>query len=111
MKIDVRKEQNGSVAKVRGRIDTMSAEEFGKGLEKAAAEEKTLLVLDLSDLEYISSAGLRVMLSAGKKMKAAGGEVRLAALQGTVQKVFQISGFLTLFKAYDTPEQALRRTE
>jgi anti-anti-sigma factor len=107
MEIDVTVEGKAAVAKIRGRVDTVSSQEFEKNLAGALNLDHPLMVLDLSDLEYISSAGLRVILGAGKTMKARGGEVRLASLSGSVQKVFQISGFLSIFKSFETTGAAL----
>lgn len=107
MEVDVHVEKKAVVASVRGKVDTVSAQAFEKGLAGALNREETLLVLDLSGLEYISSAGLRVILSAGKTLKARGGNVRLAGAQGSVKKVFQISGFFSLFKHFDTRDAAL----
>jgi anti-anti-sigma factor len=107
MEIDVQMEGKVLVASVRGKVDTVSAPAFEKGLSSALNREENHVVLDLSGLEYISSAGLRVILSAAKTLKAKGGEIRLAATQGSVKKVFQISGFFSLFKSFDTQDAAL----
>jgi anti-sigma B factor antagonist len=107
VEIDIQVEEKAIVAFVRGRVDTVSAQAFEKGLGSALTREENCLVLDLSGLEYISSAGLRVILSAAKTLKTRGGEIRLAAMQGPVRKVFQISGFLSLFKSFDTKASAV----
>ena len=107
MEIDVQVEGKALVACVRGRVDTVSAPSFEKGLAEALSREEKWLVFDLSGLEYISSAGLRVFLTTAKALKAKGGDIRLAATQGSVKKVFQISGFFTLFKHFDTRDAAL----
>ena len=107
MEIDRQIEGRAVVAAVRGRVDTVSAPVFEKGLGEITAGEEKLLVLDLAGLEYISSAGLRVILGAAKILKARGGEIRLAGTTGSVRKVFQISGFFSLFKNFDSKEEAL----
>lgn len=107
MDIDIQREGNALVAAVGGRVDTTSAPAFEKGLAGALNGQEKLLVFDLSGLEYISSAGLRVILSAAKALKGRGGEVRLAATSGSVKKVFQISGFFSMFKSFETRSEAL----
>lgn len=107
MDIDIQIEGNAIVATVRGRVDTISAPAFEKGIAEAMTGVEKLLVFDLSGLEYISSAGLRVILSAAKALKGKGGEVRLAATSGSVKKVFQISGFFSMFKNFGTRGEAL----
>ena len=107
MDIEVGVEGSALVAYVRGRIDTVSAPAFEKGLAEALDRKEKWLVFDLSGLEYISSAGLRVFLTTAKTLKAKGGNIRLAATQGSVKKVFQVSGFLTLFQHFETRDAAL----
>lgn len=110
MNIEVQKLDNAIVAAVTGRVDTITAQAFEKDLAGTLAGEEKLLVLDLAGLEYISSAGLRVILSAAKTLKARGGEVRLAAASGSVKKVFQVSGFFAMFKGFATRSEALAAT-
>ena len=65
------------------------------------------LVVNLDKLNYISSAGLRVFLSANKLMKKKEGELRLRCLNNTVKEVFEISGFHMIFPIFQTEEEAL----
>ena len=65
-------------------------------------------VLNFGGLEYISSAGLRSILSTAKQLKVKEGRLLFADLRGPVKDVFKISGFGSLFKIYDTEEEALR---
>ncbi len=107
MNIDLQTQGDAIVAAVHGRVDTITAQAFEKGLAGALNGLEKVLVFDLSGLEYISSAGLRVILSAAKTMKGKGGEIRLAAMAGSVKKVFQISGFFSMFKSFATISDAL----
>jgi anti-anti-sigma factor len=66
------------------------------------------LVIDCAGLDFISSAGLRSLLLAVKKMKAAGGAIALAALQPNVKEVFDISGFSALFTIHGSKADALK---
>ena len=92
-----------------GRMDTLTAPEFeAKCLACLEAGSKRLVV-DLSSLEYISSAGLRSILAAAKKLKAAGGDIAFCALSGIVAEVFAVSGFNKLLPVFATREQALAR--
>ena len=80
--------------KVSGRLDTMTAPE----LESAITENitgVTEMILDFSDLEYISSAGLRVLLVATKMMKGKGRLV-IQNINETVKEVFEVTGFLDI---------------
>ena len=88
----IRTEEGGVVTlKVSGRMDTNTAPEA----EAAVARENMggKLVFDFNELEYISSAGLRVLLAAQKKANAAGGEMVVTGCQEAVLDVFDVTGF------------------
>ena len=89
----ISKTQNGSVLKValEGRLDTMTAPELETEL-KGSMDGAESLVLDLSKLEYISSAGLRVLLSAHKTMSGKGG-MKVTNVNEIVREVFEVTGF------------------
>ncbi len=76
-----------------GRIDTMRAPTFAEEVEKSLDGVKTL-VFDFSDVEYISSSGLRVLMKSVKAMKARGGEMRVTKVNKSVYDVFETIGFL-----------------
>ena len=65
------------------------------------------LVIDFSSLDYISSAGLRVLLGTAKRLSQAKGALRLFGLNETVREVFEISGFATILTVVDTEANAL----
>jgi anti-anti-sigma factor len=109
MEITLRKEGSATVVSVKGRIDAVTASEFEKGLSALMAGGDCMLVLDFKGLEYISSAGLRSILSIAKQLKTKEGKMLFAGLQGPVKDVFKISGFGSIFKIYDTEEEALRQ--
>jgi anti-sigma B factor antagonist len=107
MDIRFSEEDDWTIVTVEGRMDTVSAPEFESKIQERIAEGVKRLVVDLSGLEYISSAGLRSILVAGKGASAAGGQLCCCGLKGVVKKVFDISGFTTLFPVYDSLEDAL----
>jgi anti-anti-sigma factor len=110
MEIATRKAGGAMVVSVTGRVDAVTAPEFEKGLSALIAGGDHLLVLNLNGLEYISSAGLRSILITAKQLKAKDGKVLFAGLKGPVKDVFKISGFGSLFKIFETEEEALRQT-
>lgn len=89
----IKKTQNGSalVVAVEGRLDTMTAPELEKALNEAL-DGVTALTLDFDKLVYISSAGLRVLLSAQKKMNKQG-EMKLIHVNETIMEIFEVTGF------------------
>ncbi len=99
--------ENGLVnVKVEGRLDATSSIEAQKELERILDADSSKMLVDLSGLEYISSAGLRVLLVVAKKMQQKGGKIVLAALTPNVKEVFEISGFSSIFKIFDTVEES-----
>jgi len=79
---------------VNGRVDTVTAPELEAGLKFGDA---TCVVLDLANVPYMSSAGLRLLLTAHKTMLAKGGELQIANVQSAVKEVFDITGFSDIF--------------
>jgi anti-anti-sigma factor len=108
MEIQKQKKDTTLVITVKGRLDALSAPDFEKDLLETIAQGEKKLLLDLSDLQYISSAGLRSFLILAKKLKAEQGEVLFCGLKGPVAEVFKISGFYSIFKIFDTQEEAFQ---
>ncbi len=80
----------------RGRLDSASSPILGARMDELAATPDGRLVLDLAEVDFVSSAGLRVILSAAKRARAAGGRLALCAIQPAVLEILEISGFNTL---------------
>lgn len=93
--MEILKELNGNclVLKLVGRLNSMTAPLFEEEIKAVDGVEK--LVLDLEELDYISSAGLRVLLVAEKKMMAVG-ELVLINVQDAVREVLDITGFSSM---------------
>ncbi len=91
-----------------GRLDSASSPELEKVVVEHLDKGVKRLIFDFSELDYISSAGLRVILMAGKKLRGAGGKLGLAGMQNMVREVFEMSGFLALFSVGATLDDALK---
>ena len=102
MDIVLNQEADVWVLAIRGRLDAVSSPQLEERLGQWFEQGGKKLVFNLGELEYISSAGLRVFLSTAKKMKAASGKMCMAALRDNVKDVFTISGFITLIPSFDT---------
>ena len=89
----INKEANGDklTVKVSGRLDTTTSPAFEKELKDSLDGVKEL-TLDLSDLEYISSAGLRVLLSTHKIMNTQG-SMKLVGVKEMIMEIFEVTGF------------------
>ncbi len=81
------------VVKLGGRIDATNADEVEKQCAEYIEMGQTRMLLDMGDLEYISSAGLRVILVLSKQCVAKGGKLLLANMKGMVGRTLDISGF------------------
>jgi len=108
MEIKTAKEKNTVVVSVKGKIDAVTAPEFEKAISNLIAQGENIFLLNLSGLEYISSAGLRSILAAAKQLKPKGGNILFCGLKGPVKDVFRVSGFGTIFKIFETQEDALK---
>lgn len=101
---------NVVLIRVEGRIDHTTAQDFGQALtphvDICTGEDRKLL-LDCSGVDYMSSAGLRVLMIAAKRCRTQQGEMVLAALQPLIQEVFKISRFDLVFKTFPTVKVAL----
>lgn len=90
-----------------GRIDSATSSAFDRQLTSIIERGDTRLIIDLANLEYISSTGLSVFLSAAKKIRAANGRMALVGLNNRIRLVFEMSGFLRLFPIFANVDAAL----
>ena len=90
MEIKTKAEENTLTIAVSGRVDTVTAPELEAGLKFGDAKN---VVIDLKDVPYMSSAGLRLLLTAHKTMLAKGGDLQVANVQPSVREVLDITGF------------------
>lgn len=95
-----------TVVTVQGSVDAVTAPRLTEALEAEVDAGNVRLVLDLAAVEYVSSAGLRTILATLKRARGGGGDLRLAAVQPDVQKVFELSGFTSILSFYDDASQA-----
>ena len=107
MEITRKMEGEAIVASVSGRLDAGSSGQFDEALSDLIAEGARQVVLDFSNLAYISSAGLRSVLVAAKALKNNDGVLSLAELKAEVKEVFDISGFSSILPIYDTVDSAV----
>jgi len=95
----VKIEKNGTlIIRFSGRLDATNSAEAGEIVAKELEGLDKDIILDVSELEYISSAGLQVVLACAKAAKSAGKETYLEGAKGNVLEIFRLSGFLTFLK-------------
>jgi len=107
MKIMVSEMKRATLIEIGGRIDTTNAEQLGEALNAQIDAGHTHLIADLSGIEFISSAGIRELVSAFKRVRAANGDLRLCSLSPRVKEVMEITGLDTQFKVYPSQVEAV----
>jgi anti-sigma B factor antagonist len=107
MEILESRENDVTVFELDGRIDTEGAVDLDLALQAAVLDGQNKMVLDMANVRYIGSAGLRTLADVLTKNKEAGGDLKLVALNNKVQRVFRIIGFDKFFAIYESLEQAL----
>lgn len=92
---------------IEGKLDTTtSSGALDVFLQQLQGDPPNVLI-NLAPLEFVSSAGLRVILRVAKRVRAYGGVMKVSGAQGVVQEVLEISGFDSLLDLYDDENQAL----
>jgi anti-sigma B factor antagonist len=108
MEISTQEFKHCEMIKVKGRVDSATAPQLAQALEKAAEGGKYKLVVDMAELEYMSSAGFRALLAAQRNSKKYNrGEVVLASVPDRIREALELAGFTELFKTFDDPLHAV----
>lgn len=89
---------NSVLVKTGNRIDTINAGDFEREINPILSESGVDLELDCSELDYISSSGLRVVLKAQKMISASKGQMKLTGVKPQIKKVFDMTGFSRFLK-------------
>jgi len=111
MNLPTREQSGVLIVSVSGRVDHLASEEFSLAIEpilQNCRQGSLPVLLDFSGVEYISSAGLRVLMLASRRAKAERGVFAVAALQPLVQEVFAISRFNLIMPCYVSVEAACK---
>lgn len=109
MDITTRSAGAATIVAIAGNLDSNTSPRAQQALDAVPVSRGTRIVLDCSALDYISSAGLRVLLGTAKRLRAAGGDLRLFGLNPSVREVFDVSGFSTILTVVATEAEALKR--
>ena len=107
MDITTRTQNGVTVVVLAGSLDSNTSPQAQQAIEGILAAGARKLAVDCTALDYISSAGLRVLLGTAKRLSA-GGALRLFGLNETVREVFDISGFSTILAVFATEADALK---
>ncbi len=108
MDITTREDSGATVVELGGALDTGTAPDAGKKLDELIEGGATKVVVDMTHVDYVSSAGLRVLLASAKRLRKAGGNLAVCGLNETVQEVFDMSGFSSILKVFANAGEALQ---
>ncbi|MBP2132484.1 anti-sigma B factor antagonist [Methanomicrobium sp. W14] len=107
MQVEYSDKNSVTIVRISGRFDGGSSPQAEADLNNIISEGKNRILVDLSGVDYISSSGLRVLLSAMKKIKPLGGKIKCFALTSFVSEIFEMTGFSQIFEVYEDEEKAL----
>ena len=102
MNVEVQRQDGNLIALVEGSVDGNNAAAFQASLQDAVEEGDKSMVLDFGALDYISSAGLRVLLLVAKDRENSGANFAICSLQGQVRELFSVSGFDQIIQISDS---------
>jgi anti-anti-sigma factor len=107
MKVNTERQQDTLIAKTEGRIDGSNAREFQVALDAAIDASERAVILDMEQLSYISSAGLRVILLTAKALQNQKAKFAICSLSASIREVFEISGFDKIISIHANQAEAL----
>ena len=107
MQITVKTTNEVKVLAFEGRLDTGTSPDAQQQLTRLIEEGETKILVNLEKVDYISSAGLRVLLVVAKQLKTTDGELRICSLNEVVKEVFDISGFDMILPISTSESEAL----
>ncbi len=108
--MDIESEDRSGIAILRleGRLDASTSPVLDKKLQPFLSLKKKKVLLDFARVDYLSSAGMRLLLSATKKMKASDGELLLCSMSEDVMEIIRMAGFERILNIFSSEEDALR---
>jgi anti-sigma B factor antagonist len=99
---------NIQILSVAGRLDPQGGKDFKDAITALTDAAPTSdLIVDLEHLDYMASAGFRELFMAGRKIDRAGARLVVASLRGEVKRVFELAGFDTAYRLFDTQQEAI----
>jgi len=109
MKITKRNKDEVICLELSGRLDTNTSKDLEKAISELSIAKETKLLLDFTDIEYVSSSGLRVILLTAKKIKSESGKLVLFGMKDVIKEVFDMTGFTPILNIVSTAEEAFKK--
>ena len=111
--MEILEEKNDAVSvyRLNGRLDSNTSQEFEQKVLSTITDGSQKMVIDFKDVDYISSAGLRVILKASKSLTRKNGKIMLCNMQSYVKEIFEIAGFDTILPIVPTLDEAVQKLQ
>lgn len=97
-----------AILKIAGRIDGTTSKELQNEMNSVFAENHKEIILDFSDVHYISSAGIRILIEELKQLKSIGGKLFFVAVPTHIYEVFKIAGLTNIFQIFETYQDLIK---
>ena len=107
MEIEIRTLDEVTIVEIAGSVDSLTADALSGALLGQLDSDRARLVADFSRVQYVSSAGLRVVLASLMVARRRGGDLRLASVSPVVLRVLEISGFTSILNLFDDVDTAV----
>ncbi len=107
MKLATRNFKDIKIVDFKGELDSNTSPDAEKYLKEIIANGGKYILAHFGKLDYISSAGLRILLVTAKELNTIGGELRICELNETVEEIFSISGFVGIFNVFGSEQEAI----
>ena len=107
MNTDIKHEDNITIVAVNGSVDALTAPDLARAIVDEIAEGHVYLVVDLTGVGFMSSAGLRTLLGAVKETRSQGGDLRIASTNPGIDKLLKMSGFHNIAKVFTSNVDAV----
>lgn len=98
MEVVIEKQNDVVTVFLKGRLDTLASQEVAQQLESLAEDASGTIIMDCTEMSYISSSGLRIFLTLRKAASEKGGKVIVRGISNDIRSVFMMTGFLNLFE-------------
>lgn len=108
LNVKIEEEKDKTIIRIEGRLDAASAPILENKLSEIIDGGKKLMVLDFAKVDYLSSAGMRLLLSTTKKLKAEGGKLHFCSISEEVMEIIKMAGFERILSIFPTEQEALK---
>jgi len=108
MKLESNTIDSVTVVEMEGNLDTNTSVDAQEHINTLIDDGAVKLLVDFAEVDFVSSAGLRVLLATAKRLGGSGGSLRICGLNEAVNEVFEISGFSTILDVFPSRDEALK---